>query len=174
MEAVGTDVFQGRTKSGAESPDATGCRHSLSRSYPTENRCNSANTADVFRFKQTFTYDRWGNRAIDVGNTTAGIPGLTNQSCVIDANTNRMTSLNSLTIRSDTAGNRTNDGSYLMRSQRRKCEVQFCRKEITTGIFRRTHNLKLFTDPNCPREKVYVSPRLHWFVSAQVQAGVPA
>jgi RHS repeat-associated protein len=73
---------------------------------------NSGNTADIFRFQQVFTYDRWGNRSIDVTNTTPNIPGLTRESCVIDTATNRMTQRNLLTMTYDSNGNQTHDGVY--------------------------------------------------------------
>ena len=73
---------------------------------------NSSNTADVFRFQQRFTFDQWGNRSIDLPNTTISIPGLTRESCVIDQSTNRMTQRNGLPMTYDVNGNQTNDGSY--------------------------------------------------------------
>jgi RHS repeat-associated protein len=61
-------------------------------------------------FTQAFSYDRWGNRTINVGATTIGIPGVTRRNFVIDTGTNRMTSVDGVGMTYDAAGNQTNDG----------------------------------------------------------------
>ena len=71
---------------------------------------NSGNTTDTFQFQQQFTFDQWGNRSIDMGNTTPSVTGLTRESCVIDTATNRMTQRNGATVTYDFNGNQNNDG----------------------------------------------------------------
>jgi len=60
-------------------------------------------------FTQAFSYDRWGNRTINVGATTPSIPGVTRKTFVIDTATNRMTSSDGCTMTYDAAGNQTYD-----------------------------------------------------------------
>jgi RHS repeat-associated protein len=62
-------------------------------------------------FTQGFSYDQWGNRAINLGATTIGIPGVTRRSFVSDTGTNRLTSVDGMGMTYDTAGNQTNDAN---------------------------------------------------------------
>jgi RHS repeat-associated protein len=61
-------------------------------------------------FTQGFSYDQWGNRTINLGATTIGIPGVTRKIFAIDTVTNRMTSVDGVGMTYDAAGNQTNDG----------------------------------------------------------------
>jgi len=60
-------------------------------------------------FTQAFSYDRWGNRTINVGATTPSIPGVTRKTLVVDTATNRMTSSDGCGMTYDAAGNQTYD-----------------------------------------------------------------
>ena len=72
-------------------------------------------------FTQAFSYDRWGNRTINVGATTAAVPGVTRKNFVIDTATNRMTSSDGCGMTYDAAGNQTYDcvGSHYYDSENR-------------------------------------------------------
>ena len=60
-------------------------------------------------FTQTFAYDRWGNRTINLGATTTGIPGVTRKSFGVDTATNRLNAIDTCTPVYDAAGNQTDD-----------------------------------------------------------------
>lgn len=62
-------------------------------------------------FTQAFSYDQWGNRTIDVGATTAGIPGLTRKTFAVNTSNNHITSIDGVSVNYDAAGNQTNDGT---------------------------------------------------------------
>src|SRR5262245_58974587 len=64
---------------------------------------------DIYQgvFRQAFLYDPWGNRTIDQANT---IGGVNNKAYTVDAATNRLTSVDGVTMSYDAAGNQTNDG----------------------------------------------------------------
>ena len=63
-------------------------------------------------FTQTFSYDRWGNRAIDINNTTLNVPGVTRKSLTISTANNRLTAIDGAAVSYDPVGNQTNDGTY--------------------------------------------------------------
>jgi RHS repeat-associated protein len=63
----------------------------------------------TFVFTQAFSYDRWGNRTINVPGTTPSIPGVTRKTFVVDTATNRLTSSDGCTMTYDAAGNQTYD-----------------------------------------------------------------
>jgi RHS repeat-associated protein len=78
-----------------------------------EQRTGSHGSGEQFR--QGYSYDRWGNRAIDLANTTAGVPGVTRDLIVFNTATNRITSItNTVTVTPtyDANGNQTSDGWY--------------------------------------------------------------
>src|SRR5262245_12925882 len=72
-------------------------------------------------FTQTFLYDRWGNRTIDMAATTNGVPGVTRKNFAVDTATNRMTSVDGCTMTYDAAGNQTYDcvGTHYYDSENR-------------------------------------------------------
>ena len=57
-------------------------------------------------FTQKFLYDRWGNRTIDVANTT-NLPGITRDSFTVNTTNNRLTAKNGVAFGYDNAGNQT-------------------------------------------------------------------
>jgi YD repeat-containing protein len=61
-------------------------------------------------FTQAFSYDRWGNRTINVGATTPSVAGVTRKTFVVDTTTNRLTSVDGVGMTYDAAGNQTYDG----------------------------------------------------------------
>jgi RHS repeat-associated protein len=65
---------------------------------------------DIYQgiFRQSFLYDQWGNRTIDQVNTVGGV---NKKAYTVDAATNRLTSVDGVTMSYDAAGNQTNDGS---------------------------------------------------------------
>jgi RHS repeat-associated protein len=76
----------------------------------TENK-QSNTVGETGVFTQAFTYDRWGNRTINVSGTTPGIPGVTRTNQVIDTATNRMTSIDGVGLSYDEDGNQTANGT---------------------------------------------------------------
>ncbi len=72
-------------------------------------------------FTQAFSYDRWGNRTINVGATTPSIPGVTRKTFVVDTTTNRLTSSDGCTMTYDASGNQTYDcvGTHYFDSENR-------------------------------------------------------
>ncbi|MGE0127317.1 MAG: RHS repeat domain-containing protein [Blastocatellales bacterium] len=72
-------------------------------------------------FTQTYLYDRWGNRTIDLGATTSSIPGVTRKNFVVDTATNRLTSSDGCAMTYDAAGNQTYDcvGNHYYDSENR-------------------------------------------------------
>jgi RHS repeat-associated protein len=82
-----------------------------------EQRSGSHGSGEQFR--QGFSYDRWGNRAIDLNNTTAGVAGVTRDTLTFSTATNRLTAITlaptyTTTINPayDSNGNQTSDGAY--------------------------------------------------------------
>jgi RHS repeat-associated protein len=65
----------------------------------------------TFVYSQAFDYDRWGNRTINLAGTTAGVWGVTRLAQTIQAATNRMTAVESLTLGYDAVGNQTTYGA---------------------------------------------------------------
>jgi RHS repeat-associated protein len=65
---------------------------------------------DVYQgiFRQAFLYDPWGNRTIDQANTVGAV---NKKAYTVDTATNRLTSVDGMTMSYDAAGNQTNDGS---------------------------------------------------------------
>ena len=62
-------------------------------------------------FTQKFSYDRWGNRTIDVANTSNVGGGVTRDSFTVDTTTNRLTQKNGVTLTYDAVGNQTYDAT---------------------------------------------------------------
>jgi YD repeat-containing protein len=69
------------------------------------------------QFRQRFSYDRWGNRAIDIANTTPNVPGVTRDILTFNTANNRLTEIKpapnhttTLTPTYDAGGNQTSDG----------------------------------------------------------------
>ena len=58
-------------------------------------------------FTQTFSYDRWGNRGIDVASTTPNFPGVTRKALSFNAANNRLTAIDGVAVAYDSAGNQT-------------------------------------------------------------------
>ena len=58
-------------------------------------------------FTQKFLYDRWGNRGIDVANTTPNVPGVTRTNLSFNAANNRLTAIDGVAVAYDSAGNQT-------------------------------------------------------------------
>ncbi len=77
----------------------------------TEAQMNSGGAWTFNVFTQTFDYDRWGNRTINLGATTNGVAGVTRKNFVVDTATNRLTSVDSVGMTYDAVGNQTNDGT---------------------------------------------------------------
>ena len=65
---------------------------------------------DIYQgvFRQAFLYDRWGNRTIDQAKTTGGV---NNKAYTVSAESNRLATVDGLTISYDAVGNQINDGS---------------------------------------------------------------
>ena len=57
-----------------------------------------------------YDYDRWGNRTIDVANTT-NLLGITRDTFTVSATTNRLTTQNGVNYGYDAAGNQTTFGA---------------------------------------------------------------
>ena len=58
-------------------------------------------------FTQTFSYDRWGNRGIDVASTTPNVPGVTRKVLSFNTANNRLTAIDGVAVGYDSAGNQT-------------------------------------------------------------------
>ena len=58
-------------------------------------------------FTQTFSYDRWGNRGIDVASTTPNVPGVTRKALSFNTANNRLTAIDGVAVGYDSAGNQT-------------------------------------------------------------------
>lgn len=108
-------------------------------------------------FTQAFSYDRWGNRTIDVGATTAGIPGLTRKTFAVNTSNNRITSIDGTSVSYDATGNQTNDGTGLRvyDSQNRMTQV------VQSGI---THNYTYDSDGRRTRRSLNNGAQNIWHI----------
>jgi RHS repeat-associated protein len=83
----------------------------LSRLTSVSEKLNGTGTDS---FKQVYTYDRWGNRAVDWTQSSCNVP---RPSYTVDQNTNRLIAPTGYSFGYDSAGNQTND-SYTGGGQR--------------------------------------------------------
>jgi len=81
--------------------------------YDSINRLNSINEklngTGVDTFKQAYTYDRWGNRTIDQGNTSPGLPLSMRSAFTANTATNQLNAPAGYSFGYDAAGNQNSD-----------------------------------------------------------------